>query len=60
MAVSVDRALRAGLAFRPLRETIRDLLDWSLSRPADHAWRAGMDAQKERLLLEEWAMRGEG
>jgi 2'-hydroxyisoflavone reductase len=35
MSVSVDRALAAGLTFRPLAETIRATLDWQAARPPD-------------------------
>jgi len=40
--INIDRALAAGLTFRPLAETVRDTLDWALARPADHKWRAGL------------------
>lgn len=56
--VSVQRALAAGLAFRPLAETVRDTLAWDLARPADA--RAGSPAlrpEREAELLAEWHAR---
>lgn len=49
--VPIDRARAAGLRFRPLAGTIRDTLAWARTRPADHAWKAGLDAAKEARLL---------
>jgi 2'-hydroxyisoflavone reductase len=54
MQVSVAKAIESGLRFRTLVETARDTLDWAMSRPADHQWRAGLAADKEALLLAEW------
>jgi 2'-hydroxyisoflavone reductase len=49
--VDVSKAIRAGLKFRPLEETVRDTIAWAATRPADHAWRAGLSADKELILL---------
>ena len=49
--VPVARAVAAGLAFRPLEATIRDTLAWLATRPADHAWRAGLTRAREAELL---------
>jgi len=48
------RAMAAGLKFRSIEETIRDTLAWARTRPIDHAWRAGMKAEREAELLREW------
>jgi 2'-hydroxyisoflavone reductase len=56
-AVSVDKAIQAGLTFRPLAETVRDTLKWDATRPPDHEWRAGMKPERERELLREWRAR---
>jgi 2'-hydroxyisoflavone reductase len=48
------RAIAAGLKFRPIEETIRDTLAWAKTRPADHAWRAGMKPEREAELLRAW------
>ncbi|MBI5949558.1 MAG: epimerase [Chloroflexi bacterium] len=53
LAVSVDRALAAGLRFRPLGETARDTLAWLRTRPQGHQWKAGISAQREAELLAE-------
>jgi 2'-hydroxyisoflavone reductase len=41
--INVDRALGAGLVFRPIRETVRGTLDW---------WAALSDEDKARFLLD--------
>ncbi|MHC4472592.1 MAG: NAD-dependent epimerase/dehydratase family protein [Planctomycetota bacterium] len=46
-----DRALAAGLAFRPIAETVRDTLEWARTLPADHEWRAGLTAEREAEVL---------
>ncbi len=51
--VPIGRARLAGLTFRPMAETIRDTLEWHRKRPADHAWKAGMAAEREARLLEQ-------
>lgn len=49
--VSIQKALHAGLTFRPLEETLRATIEWAKSRPADHAWRAGLAREREAELL---------
>ena len=49
--VDVSKAVRAGLTFRPLEETVRDTFAWANTRPADHAWRAGLKPEREQELL---------
>jgi 2'-hydroxyisoflavone reductase len=49
--VSIAKALGAGLTFRPLAETVRDTIAWANTRPADHAWRAGLQPEREQELL---------
>ena len=53
-AVSVEKAIQAGLRFRPLEETVRDTLEWATTRTANHAWPAGMTAEHEAELVELW------
>jgi len=67
LTVNIDRALAAGLTFRPLDETVRDTQVWSESRPSDEPrWSrafagqpraVGMDREKEAALLKEWHAR---
>ncbi len=53
--IDCRKAQAAGLTYRPLAETIRDTLAWAATRPADHAWRAGLTAEREAELLELWS-----
>lgn len=56
-AISITRALAAGLTFRPLAETVRDTLAWDTTRPADEARQAGLAADDEARLLRLWHQR---
>jgi 2'-hydroxyisoflavone reductase len=49
--VDISKAIKAGLKFRPLEETVRDTLLWIATRPSDREWRAGLSAEKEEKLL---------
>jgi 2'-hydroxyisoflavone reductase len=49
--ISVRKAQAAGLTYRPLQETVADTLNWSLTRPKDYTWRAGLDREKEAKLI---------
>ncbi len=51
---NIDKALAAGLVFRPVEDTVRDTLAWANNRPADYAWRAGLPAEREAELLAAW------
>lgn len=60
-AVSIARARDAGLAFRPLEETLADIRAWDRARPpGSRASRtrlpmpAGLSAERERALLAAW------
>jgi 2'-hydroxyisoflavone reductase len=50
--VDISKAINAGLTFLPLEDTIRETLKWSSTRPADHAWLAGLKPEREKELLE--------
>ena len=50
----VSKALRNGLAFRPLEQTVRDTLEWQATRPAGHEWRGGLTPEREAELLRIW------
>jgi 2'-hydroxyisoflavone reductase len=52
--INCDRAFAAGLTCRPVAETVRDTLAWAQTRPSDHTWRAGIDAEKETAVLQAW------
>jgi 2'-hydroxyisoflavone reductase len=49
--VDISKAIKAGLKFRPLEETVRDTLLWVATRPSDREWRAGLSAEKEEKVL---------
>lgn len=52
--VSSQRAIQAGLTFRPLETTIKETLEWLHTRPETYEWKAGLTAEKEKELLQLW------
>lgn len=50
--VNCQKAIAAGLTFRPLDTTIRDTLAWHATRDAAHSWRAGITPERESQLLQ--------
>lgn len=54
MFVNCDRAFDAGLRIRPLGDTIGDTLAWAKSDLGDEPLKAGIDAERERILLQRW------
>ncbi len=52
-STSADRALKAGLSIRSMRETVRDTLRWHLARPeSDRAkLKAGLSPEREAAAL---------
>jgi hypothetical protein len=46
-----DKAYAAGLAPRPLGETLTDLAAWRRQDP-ERPWRSGLTDDEERVLLE--------
>ena len=61
-AVSNERAIAAGLTFRPLATTVQDLLAWFHSLPAERQAKlgAGITREKEAELLKAWHARKGG
>jgi 2'-hydroxyisoflavone reductase len=53
----IERALAAGLTFRPLSRTVADTLAWAMSRPQAGGLRAGLDAEREAAVLRAWSER---
>ncbi|QPC82775.1 NAD-dependent epimerase/dehydratase family protein [Phototrophicus methaneseepsis] len=51
MGVNVDKAINAGLKFRPQEETMQDTLDWLNSLDGEVPGAAGLDPEKEQALL---------
>jgi 2'-hydroxyisoflavone reductase len=54
MFINCDKAVGAGLSFRPLSDTIRDTLTWYETDRVDEALKAGIDMDKEQGLLHKW------
>lgn len=49
--VNISKALKAGLKFLPLEETVRDTLRWASERPKEYQWKAGLTSEHEMELL---------
>lgn len=54
MQVDNAKAVRAGLKFRDISETIRNTYEWCKTRPDDYEWKAGLKEEKETELLGKW------
>jgi 2'-hydroxyisoflavone reductase len=54
MFTSCDKAVAAGLSFRPLSDTSKDLLAWRETNCPDESLKAGIDSERERILLHKW------
>lgn len=52
--INIDKALAANLAFRPLRETVRDTLEWDASLPAEKQRKSSLAPEREAELLARW------
>ncbi|MFZ4661360.1 MAG: NAD-dependent epimerase/dehydratase family protein [Caldilineaceae bacterium] len=52
--INCQKAIQAGLQFRPLATTVRDTIDWHQSRSEPHQWRAGLTPEREAELLKQW------
>ena len=50
--VDISKALRAGLNFTPLAQTIKDIYDWESERPEGYELKAGLKPECEKELLE--------
>jgi 2'-hydroxyisoflavone reductase len=55
-SVAIGKAVSAGLAFRPIAETVRDTLQWHAAR-APAPLRAGITGEREAQLLAKWHAR---
>ncbi len=53
MFIDSNKAIDAGLSFRPLNETIKDVLSWR--EHLNEELKAGMNSEKEQRLLRQWA-----
>ena len=49
--INITKALKAGLAFRPLSQTVSDTLIWLKTRPGSRILKVGIDISRETELL---------
>ena len=54
MLINCDKAVDAGLTFRPLSDTIKDTLNWWRTNRLDGEWKAGLEPARESSLLAQW------
>ncbi len=57
--VAPEKAIAAGLTFRPVADTIQDALAWDLAQreKAGTAWKERLSPEKERAVLRAWHAR---
>jgi 2'-hydroxyisoflavone reductase len=53
LGTNIAKALESGLSFRELEDTVRDTLEFALTRE-NHEWRSGLSSEREAELLERW------
>lgn len=58
MFINCDKAVAAGLTYRPLKDTIRDILAWYQTEREKDQLAAGIDAAREHALLSKWHAEG--
>ncbi|KAB2905763.1 MAG: epimerase [Anaerolineae bacterium] len=58
--VNIDRAVNAGLKFRPLADTLQDTLMWAKTLQGENLLVAGLTPEREIELLQKWQERIEG
>ncbi len=49
--ININKALKAGLNFKPLSQTVSDTLEWHRSRPSPPKLKVGMNIARETELL---------
>jgi 2'-hydroxyisoflavone reductase len=54
MFINSDKAVRAGLNYRPLDVTVRDTLEWYRTARANEKLKAGIDRDQEVTVLGKW------
>ena len=52
--VDCGKAIEAGFSFRPVSDTIRDVLEWDRARPSEDEPGTGLRPQREWELLRAW------
>lgn len=54
MFINCDKAVAAGLSFRPLNDTIKEIQTWRETNGLNEELKAGIDPDKEQRLLRKW------
>jgi 2'-hydroxyisoflavone reductase len=54
LSVNCDKAVASGLKFRPLKDTIQDVLTWRETNCKNEKLNAGLDSDTEQDLLRKW------
>jgi 2'-hydroxyisoflavone reductase len=54
MFIKSNKAVGSGLSFRPLNDTIKDILTWRETSRLNEELKAGIDSEKEQRLLRKW------
>ena len=54
MFINCDKAVAAGLSLRPVKETIKDTLDWYRANRRNEQLEAGINSDKEQSVLRKW------
>jgi 2'-hydroxyisoflavone reductase len=54
LRINIDKALKTGLTFRSLEETLRDTYQWALTRPKELVRKAGLKEEREQELILKW------
>jgi 2'-hydroxyisoflavone reductase len=60
LAVNIDKALKDGLAFRPMVQIVRETLAWDMGRGVGTTLKSGLTADRETKLLAAWDARSGG
>lgn len=55
--VNISKAKKAGLKIRSLEETLKDTVEYDLTRGPDFKLRTGLSDEKEKELLDKWERR---
>ena len=53
-SINNNKAIKDGLSFRPLSETVVDTISWIKSQPKSRKLKAGLDFNKEQELLQKY------
>jgi 2'-hydroxyisoflavone reductase len=54
MFINCSKAVDSGLTFRPLTDTVKDILAWRSTSRSHEELKAGLDPDKEQMLLSKW------